>query len=82
MDFLTRQRRIFTSERFSLIYDYFRENYGIKTAELFFICVSIGFKKNKKVKRIGEGSEFRSNYFSTKQRAAVYTIILSDPELG
>lgn len=82
MDFLTGQRLLYTSEKYTNIYDHFRENYTIKTAELFLICMTIGFHKGEKVKREGKGSEFRSNYFSTRQRASVYTILLTDKDLG
>lgn len=82
MDFLTDQKILSSSQRYSSIYDHFRENYNIKTAELFLICMAIGFHKGEKIKREDKGSEFRSNYFSTKQRASFYSIVLTDPELG
>lgn len=82
MDFLTGQRLLYSSQRYSSIYDHFRENYNIKTAELFLICMTIGFHRGEQIKREDKGSEFRSNYFSTSQRASFYTVVLADPVLG
>lgn len=82
MDFLTGQRLIFTSERYGSIYGHFIENYGIKLAELFLMAMTIGFYHNRRVERKGEGRQFRSNYFSTQERSSVYTMLLTDPEMG
>ena len=82
MDFLTGQRLIYTSEQYATIYDHFRENVGIKLGELFMMAMTIGFYHSKKSERMGKGREFRSNYLSTQERSAAYTMILTDPELG
>lgn len=82
LDFLTGQRLLFTSQRYKNVYDYLREKLGLKIHEIFLLCATIGFKKGEKLKRVDKGSEFRSNYFTTQQRASFYTIVLLDQELG
>lgn len=82
MDFLTEQILIYTSEKNQDIYQYFREKYDIKYHELFTICASIGYKNNSKVKIEQRGREFRSNYFNMGQRSIMYSIILSDNNIG
>jgi hypothetical protein len=69
------------SKKYEEIYILFKEKYDIKYQELFLIC-AMGFKKNKEVKFSGHGREFRTNYLTTKQKAAAYSIILSDLEIG
>lgn len=43
---------------------------------------SLDFKKNQKKKMDERGREFRTNYFNSRQKAAVYPIIVNDPEIG
>jgi hypothetical protein len=82
MDFLMEQALIYTSKEYEEIYIHFNTKLDIKYQDLFLICASIGFKKNQK-KRIEErGREFRTNYFNSRQKAAVYSIILNDPDIG
>ncbi|MDA2035854.1 MULTISPECIES: hypothetical protein [Bacillus] len=82
MDFLMDQALLYTSKKYEEIYILFKEKYDIKYQELFVICASIGFKKNKSLKLDGHGREFRTNYLSSKQKATAYSILLSDMELG
>ena len=82
MDFLREQALLFTSKKYEPIYMHLNSQYEIKYHEFFLLCASLGFKKNKQT-AIGEkGRELRTNYFNTKQKAAVYSIILSDQEIG
>ncbi len=82
MDFLMDQALLYTSEKYESIYVLFREEYEIKYQELFLICASLGFKRNRDVHFSRHGREFRTNYLNTKQKAAAYSIILSDMEIG
>ncbi|MFS0862048.1 hypothetical protein [Fredinandcohnia sp. 179-A 10B2 NHS] len=82
MDFLMDQALLYTSKKYEEIYIHFRDKYDIKYQELFLICASIGFKKNRTNKVEGHGREFRTNYFNSKQKATAYSIILSDMEIG
>ena len=83
MDFLSEQRILYVSNRYSPIYDHFADNYNIKPAQLFLICASIGFRNLKKTTISERGKEFRTTYYDTNsKKSAVYTILLSDPELG
>lgn len=82
MDFLMNQAIIHSSTKFADIYVYMNSQYGIKYQDLFSICMSIGFKNNRKSKLKSQGIQIRSNYFNTNQRSAVYAMILEDPEIG
>lgn len=82
MDFLTEQALLYTSKRFEEIYFHLNTKYDMKYQELFLLCATLGFKKDRK-KIIGErGRELRTNFFKLKQKATVYSIILNDSELG
>lgn len=82
MDFLMDQAILYTSKKYEEIYIQFKEKYDIKYQDLFLLCASIGFKKDRQ-KKIGEqGREFRTNYLNSKQKATAYSIILSDLEIG
>lgn len=48
----------------------------------YFVPASLDFKKNQKKKMDERGREFRTNYFNSRQKAAVYPIIVNDPEIG
>lgn len=82
MDFLREQALLFSSKRFEPIYMHLNSKYDIKYADLFLLCASLGFKKNRQTPMEEKGREMRTNYFSTKQQASVYSIILSDHEIG
>lgn len=82
MDFLQEQILIYTSEKNQDIYQHLREDYDIKYHELFTICATIGHKNNRQEKIEQRGREFRSNYFNVNQRSIMYSIIISDNELG
>lgn len=47
----------------------------------YFVPASLDFKKNQKKKMDERGREFRTNYFNSRQKAAVYPIIVNDPEI-
>lgn len=82
MDFLADQALVYTSKKYEEIYYHFNKNFEVKYQDLFLLCASIGFKKNRK-SPVGErGRELRTNYLKVKQKATVYSIILSDEELG
>jgi hypothetical protein len=82
MDFLMEQALLYTSKEYEEIYIYFNTKLDIKYQDLFLLCASIGFKKDQKKKIAERGREFRTNYFNSRQKAAVYSIILNDPEIG
>lgn len=82
MDFLKKQMLIYTSKEYEDIYIKLQESYGIKYAQFFMLCCSLGFKKGKKVKFKETGREFRSNYLSDDQRVAAYCILLNDNNLN
>ncbi|USK93076.1 hypothetical protein [Rossellomorea marisflavi] len=82
MDFLMDQGHLYTSAKYESIYVLFKEKYEIKYQELFLICASLGFKRNRDIPFSGHGRELRTNYLNTKQKAAAYSIILSDMEIG
>ena len=82
MDFLLNQMLIYTSEKYQEIYIHFNNKFNIKYHELFLICASIGSKNNKKLPLNSQGREFRSNYLNSNQRAAIYSILLADPQQG
>jgi hypothetical protein len=82
MDFLAEQALLYTSKRYEEIYFHLNTKYEIKYHDFFLICASIGFKKNHR-RKVGErGREMRTNFFKGRQKATIYTIILSDEELG
>ncbi|MBL4953032.1 hypothetical protein JK635_12490 [Neobacillus sp. YIM B02564] len=82
MDFLAGQALLYTSKKYEEIYFHLNQKYEIKYQDLFLLCATLGFKKNRKAS-IGErGRELRTNYLNTRQKATVYSIILSDEELG
>lgn len=80
MDFLTEQRLLFASERYDEIYGYFKDTYKIKYQHLFLICATIGFKYNKQLSYKKGKSQFRTNYFSTKERSVLYSLLLTNEE--
>ncbi|PGZ92176.1 hypothetical protein [Bacillus sp. AFS029533] len=82
MDFLSDQALLYTSKKYEEIYFHFNNKYEIKYQDLFILCATLGFKKNKKIKINERGREFRTNYLNSRQKATVYSIILSDDELG
>jgi hypothetical protein len=84
MDFLTHQRILKSSKRFSDIYEHLNKNYSIKYHELFVLAAVIGFVNDKKVDVIdkNEGIGWRSNYLNNSQKASVYSIILNDKDEG
>jgi len=82
MDFFNEQKIYFTGAKYENIYSLFSENYGIKYHQLFTIFALVGAKKFISEKRDGKGKEFRSNYFETNQKSALYTLILNHKELG
>lgn len=82
MDFLQDQALLFTSQRYENIYIHFNEFYGIKYHELFLLCATLGFKNNRLESFNQKGREFRTNYFNTKQKVSIYTMLLCDDELG
>lgn len=82
MDFLMDQAILYTSKEYEEIYIHFNSKLDIKYQDLFLLCASIGFKKNQKKRITERGREFRTNYWTSKQRATAYSIILSDPEIG
>ncbi|WP_174733239.1 hypothetical protein [Mesobacillus harenae] len=82
MDFLADQALLYTSKQYEEIYFHFNIKFEVKYQDLFLLCASLGFKKDRK-KPIGErGREFRTNYLNTRQKSTAYSIILSDGELG
>ncbi|MEH7333951.1 hypothetical protein V7161_15000 [Neobacillus drentensis] len=82
MDFLMEQASLFTSKEYEEIYFHLNSKHDIKYHDLFLLCASIGFKKNQKKKLDERGREFRTNFFNSRQRAAVYSIIINDPDIG
>jgi len=82
MGFLAKQRLIFTSKEYEDIYIKFNKSYDIPYQELFLICCTIGFKRNKKVKFKEKGREFRSNYWDDDSRVSAYCILLNDKDLN
>jgi hypothetical protein len=82
MDFLMEQALLYTSKEYEEIYIHFNTKLDIKYQDLFLLCASIGFKKNQKKKMEERGREFRTNYFNSRQKAAVYSIIINDPAIG
>lgn len=61
---------------------HFNTKYDIKYHDLFLLCASLGFKKNRSVPIEERGRELRTNYLNSSQRAAAYTILLNDQEIG
>jgi hypothetical protein len=82
MDFLADQALVYTSKKYEEIYFHFNSKFEVKYQDLFLLCASIGFKKNRKAPVGERGRELRTNYLKVKQKATVYSIILSDEELG
>ena len=82
MDFLSEQALLYTSKKYEPIYMHLNSVYEMKYQDIFLLCASLGYKKNKKVPLTDRGRELRTNYFNSKQKAAVYTIILGDQEIG
>jgi hypothetical protein len=82
MDFLANQALLYTSKKYEEIYFHFNEKCEMKYQDLFLLCATLGFKKNRKRKLDGKGRELRTNYLNSRQKATVYSIILSDEELG
>lgn len=82
MDFLSDQALLYTSKKYEEIYFYFNTKFEVKYQDLFLLCASLGFKKDRKGPVGERGREFRTNYLNTRQKAAAYSIILSDEELG
>jgi len=82
MDFLSEQALLYTSEKYESIYQHLRDAYEFKYQDLFLLCASLGFKKNRTNELNGKGRELRTNYFNTKQKAAIYSMILSDQQIG
>ena len=82
MDFLMEQALLYTSKEYEEIYIHFNTKLDLKYQDLFLLCASLGFKKNQKKKMDERGREFRTNYFNSRQKAAVYSIILNDPDIG
>jgi hypothetical protein len=82
MDFLMDQALLYTSKKYEEIYIHFNTKFDIKYQDLFLLCASIGFKKNRKKRITEKGREFRTNYLNSRQKATAYSIILSDPEIG
>lgn len=84
MDFLTGQYLIFANKKYEDIYDYFRSEHGIETAEMFLLCASIGFKgeRRKSFLKDSKNKQFRSNYLRPIGKTSFYSMLLADDELG
>lgn len=82
MDFLKKQMLVYTSKEYEDIYKKIQEAYGIKYAQLFMLCCSLGFKKGRKISFKETGREFRSNYLNDDQRVSAYSILLNDRNLN
>lgn len=81
-DIFTNQIVFHTGEKYEVIYEYFVKKYKIQYNELFVFFATLGFINDSKGKREGGGREFRSTYLTSQQKSALFTIILSDSELG
>ena len=82
MDFLSEQALLYTSKKYEPIYIHLNSKYDIKYQDIFLLCASLGFKKNREQTVEDRGRELRTNFFKTDQKAAIYSIILSDQEIG
>lgn len=84
MDFLTGQQLVYANKKYEGIYELFKSEYGIETAELFILCASIGYKYGRKVsfEKDTANKQFRSNYLKNLGRVTAYTIMLSDVDLN
>jgi len=76
------QALLYTSKKYEEIYIYFNNEFDIKYPDLFLLCASLGFKKDRKKRIVEQGREFRTNYLNSRQKATAYSILLSDTEIG
>ncbi len=81
-DFFADQQLLYTSEHYDPIYMHFNKEKDIKIHDVFLTAAAIGAMKGKRIKRIGKGREFRSNYLSQMQRSMAFSILLSDRMIG
>ena len=82
MDFLNEQKIFYTSKKNENIYIFFQNKYKISYDELFTLAAVIGYKNNMRSAFTEHGREFRSNYLKRNKKAAIYSIILNDQQLG
>lgn len=82
MDFLREQGLIYTSKKYEEIYIFLKERYDISYDQLFTLCAVVGFKNNRASERESRGREFRGSYLKRDNKASLYSIILSDEDLG
>jgi hypothetical protein len=82
-DFLSSQYVLKTDKQYDDVYGCFRDLFKTKTADLFLLCLNIGYKNGLKlpIETYGK-TELRSNYFTTFQKTCIYSIVLSDAEMG
>lgn len=73
---------MFGSEKYESIYKFFSEKYNNSLIELFVLSAAIGFNRNKKLKPGGRGSEFKTSLLKSEELTILYTIILSDQDIG
>ncbi|RNC99553.1 hypothetical protein [Lysinibacillus halotolerans] len=83
MDFFSKDQSFHTSSKYEPIYQFFNTKYKIGYKDLFLVCAAIGAKNDKRTQPLDQkGREFRSSFFSDKERKLVYSIILNDEEKG
>jgi hypothetical protein len=82
MDMFEQISSVYTSKRYENIYDFFRNKYKINSGQLYVLCAVIGFTKNKALPLKDRGKEIKTDYFDSRQRSTLYTVILLDRELS
>lgn len=83
MDFLLKDQSFHTSLKYEPIYIHFNQKYNLGYKDLFLVCATLGAKEGKRSKiENRNGREFRSTFFSDRERKLAYSIILNDEEYG
>lgn len=82
MDFLQRDQSFHTSSKYEPIYIHFNQEYKVGYKDLFLVCASLGAKEGNRSEADKGGREFRSSFFSEKEKKLAYTIIINDEKVG
>jgi hypothetical protein len=81
-DFLDNSNRsMIFDAAYENIYGYFSKKLEIQYAELFTLCVSVGFRNNLRIPIKNRGKEFKAHTFRNL-RYSLYSIILNHNEFG
>lgn len=72
-----------TASRYRVDYDTLTKDGNLKTADIYFLCLILGYLNGEKVaSQDAGGKEFRPSYFNSLQKSLLYGFVLNLPEVN